>query len=60
MTEEWAALTVERADPDFIAAEREALEQWLDFHRDALSNKCAGLTAEQPKQRPVPPSTLGP
>jgi uncharacterized damage-inducible protein DinB len=28
------------------------------FHHDTLSNKCAGLTAEQLKQRAVPPSDL--
>ena len=58
MTVEWVAAKVERVDPDFVAGEREALEQWLDFHRCTLLNKCAGLTAAQLKQRPVPPSRL--
>ena len=58
MTRAWVAPAVERADPDFIAAEREALEQWLDFHRDTLAGTCAGLTAEQLKRRAVPPSNL--
>ncbi len=48
----------ERADPDRIADERAALEQWLDYHRATLLRKCAGLTAEQLKRRAVAPSTL--
>jgi uncharacterized damage-inducible protein DinB len=40
------------------AAEREALEGWLDFHRETLLMKCAGLTAEQLRLRTVPPSTM--
>jgi uncharacterized damage-inducible protein DinB len=55
---EWIAPAVERADPDHVAAERRALEQWLDFHRDTLLTKCAGLTAGQLKRRAVPPSNL--
>jgi len=34
------------------------LEGWLDWHRQTLLTKCAGLTAEQLKQRAVEPSTL--
>ena len=58
MTAEWTAPAVERADPDHVAAERRALEQWLDYHRDILLAKCTGLTAEQLKRRAVPPSNL--
>jgi uncharacterized damage-inducible protein DinB len=58
MIEEWKAPAVERADPDRIAEERTALEQWLDYHRTTLLMKCTGLTAEQLKRRAVPPSTL--
>lgn len=58
MAEDWKAPGIERADPDRIAVERTALEQWLDFHRATLLAKCAGLTAEQLKRRAVPPSTL--
>ena len=58
MTDVWTAPAVDRVDPDRIADERVALEQWLDFHRATLLQKCAGLTAEQLKQRSVPPSTL--
>ena len=46
------------ADPAFVAAERRALEQWLDYHRDTLQAKCAGLTAGQLTRRAVAPSNL--
>ena len=58
MTEEWTAPPVERSEPGRILAERQALEAWLDFHRDTLLLKCAGLTAGQLKERAVPPSRL--
>jgi uncharacterized damage-inducible protein DinB len=58
MTQTWTAPPVERPDPDRTTGEREALEQWLDFQRDTLLMKCAGLTAEQLKTRAVPPSAL--
>ena len=54
----WTAPEVKRSDPDRISGERESLQQWLDFHRATLLMKCAGLTAEQLKQRSVPPSRL--
>jgi uncharacterized damage-inducible protein DinB len=54
----WTAPPVERRDPDLIASERESLDQWLDYQRATLLMKCAGLTAEQLKARPVPPSGL--
>ena len=34
------------------------LEGWLDWHRQTLLIKCAGLTAEQLKLRAVEPSSL--
>src|SRR5438477_872703 len=58
MTGPWTAPQAERTDPARILGERPALEQWLDFHRATLLMKCAGLTADQLKQRPVPPSRL--
>ena len=58
MIEEWLAPAVERAEPERIADERAALEQWVDYHRATLLLKCAGLTAAQLKLRPVTPSTL--
>jgi uncharacterized damage-inducible protein DinB len=58
MTEAWTAPQVERTEPGRIAGERQALEERLDFHRDTLLQKCAGLTAGQLKERAVPPSRL--
>jgi uncharacterized damage-inducible protein DinB len=58
VTEEWTAPPVERAEPGLTLGEREALETLLDYHRDTLLMKCAGLTASQLKERPVPPSRL--
>lgn len=58
VTEDWRAPSSERAEPERIADERTALEQWLDFHRATMLTKCAGLTAEQLKCRAVAPSTL--
>ena len=58
MTNTWMAPTVVRTEPTRTGGDRESLEQWLDFHRDTLLSKCAGLTAVQLKARPVPPSAL--
>jgi hypothetical protein len=41
-----------------IAAERESLIAWLEYHRETLAVKCDGLTAEQLCLRSVPPSTM--
>lgn len=54
----WTAPIVERRWTAPIASERESLEQWLDFHRETLLMKCAGLRDDQLKARPVPPSGL--
>jgi len=54
----WTVPRVARADPPNTAAEREALDGWLDFHRSTLLMKCQGLTAEQLARRAVPPSAL--
>lgn len=58
MSDDWTAPATDRVDPDRIAAERTALEQWLDYHRATLLGKCAGLTSRQLTERAVPPSTL--
>jgi uncharacterized damage-inducible protein DinB len=54
----WTAPSVDRTEPPLVAEERAALEAWLDYHRQTLLWKCAGLTADQLKQRAVPPSSL--
>jgi uncharacterized damage-inducible protein DinB len=48
----------ERTDPPLEAPERQMLTTWLDYHRDTLAWKCAGLTDEQLRERAVPPSSL--
>jgi uncharacterized damage-inducible protein DinB len=58
MTETWTAPQATRAEPNFESDERTGLEQWLDYHRATLLTKCAGLHAQQLKQRAVPPSRL--
>jgi uncharacterized damage-inducible protein DinB len=54
----WTAPEAGRAEPDPLPGERAGLEQLLDYHRATLVQKCAGLTAEQLKMRPVAPSGL--
>jgi hypothetical protein len=50
----------EPTDPavPIVADERQMLVSWLEFHRALLLKKCAGLTAEQLKERSTPPSNL--
>lgn len=48
----------ERVDPPYVSSERPGLEAWLDWHRQTLLVKCAGLDGEQLARRSVPPSTL--
>jgi uncharacterized damage-inducible protein DinB len=47
-----------RIGPPNFASEREMLRAFLDYHRATLAMKCEGLTDEQLRQRPMPPSTL--
>ncbi len=54
----WTAPAVERTDPPYVADERAMLETWLDYHRETLLWKCAGLTGEQLARRSVEPSGL--
>ena len=51
-------MSIERADPPYVADERLMLERWLEYHRATLLVKCDGLTAEQLKERSVPPSSM--
>ncbi|MCX4678713.1 DinB family protein [Streptomyces sp. NBC_01433] len=46
----------ERSEPATDAAERPMLEGWLDYHRETLATKCAGLTDAQLREASVPPS----
>jgi hypothetical protein len=54
----WTAPAPERTEPPIAAPEREQLEAWLDYHRQTLLVKCAGLTGEQLATASVPPSNL--
>jgi uncharacterized damage-inducible protein DinB len=47
-----------RVEPASDADERTMLLGWLDYHRETLAAKCAGLTDDQLKQRSVAPSTM--
>jgi hypothetical protein len=58
MTKTWKAPDVERVEADRVADERKSLEQWIDYQRATLLLKCARLTADQLKLRPVHPSRL--
>jgi len=54
----WIAPDIDRRPEPFIADERGMLQGWLDYHRDTLLHKCAGLAAEQLKTAAVEPSNL--
>lgn len=49
---------MDRAGQPALGDERAMIEGWLDFHRDALLHKCAGLSADQLREAAVPPSPL--
>jgi uncharacterized damage-inducible protein DinB len=48
----------DRREPDLTADERSMLTGFLDYYRDTLATKCAGLSADQLARRAVPPSPL--
>ncbi|MFF3244004.1 DinB family protein [Streptomyces sp. NPDC002870] len=50
--------TPERTEPATTAGEREMLDGWLDYHRETLAFKCAGLDDNQLKELAAPPSEL--
>ncbi|MCW2500026.1 MAG: hypothetical protein JWN87_1702 [Frankiales bacterium] len=54
----WTATDISRAEPPDIGDERTQLDAWLDYHRQTLQLKCAGLSPEQLRQRSVSPSSL--
>jgi uncharacterized damage-inducible protein DinB len=54
----WTAPEITRETEPYVADERPMLEGWLEWHRQTLLYKCAGLTAEELKQASVGPSTL--
>ncbi len=54
----WTAPEATRVPEPFTGPERPMLEGWLDWHRQTLLSKAAGLTAEQLKQASAEPSNL--
>ncbi|HLU27869.1 MAG TPA: DinB family protein [Glycomyces sp.] len=54
----WTAPEITRTEPDRAASERVLLEGFLDYHRDTLLAKCAGLDEERLKRASVEPSGL--
>ena len=54
----WTAPDVDRQREPYVADERAMLEGWLDYHRQTLLLKCAGLDAELLRLRSVEPSAL--
>jgi hypothetical protein len=54
----WIAPEAHRENEPTTGDERAMLEGWLDWHRQTLLRKAAGLTAEQLKTAAVEPSNL--
>jgi hypothetical protein len=54
----WTNADGDRPEPGRLASERQALDDWLDFHRATLLMKCSGLTADQLKTKAAEPSAL--
>ena len=47
-----------RIGPPSFAPEREMLRAFLDYQRATLAMKCDGLSDDQLREQPMPPSTL--
>lgn len=54
----WIAPDAARISPPPVGDERTMLESWLEFHRQTLLRKCAGLTPEQLVLRSAEPSNM--
>ncbi|MGK5738856.1 DinB family protein [Micromonospora sp. URMC 103] len=54
----WTAPAIDRTPEITVGDERAMLESWLDYHRQTLLLKCAGLTPEQLRTASVEPSGL--
>src|ERR1041384_7796681 len=54
----WTAPPAQRVDEPATGPERPMLEGWLDWHRQTLLSKAAGLTAEQLRIAAGEPSNL--
>ena len=49
-------MTPDRTDVPRTGSERETLRAYLDFHRETLALKCAGLSDDDLRRRPTPSS----
>ena len=54
----WIAPQAHRVTEPQTGPERPMLQGWLEWHRQTLLSKCAGLTADQLKLAAVKPSNL--
>jgi hypothetical protein len=54
----WIAPEVDRKPGPFQGDERTVLNGWLDYHRDTMLHKCAGLAEAQLKTASAEPSPL--
>lgn len=54
----WTAPPAHRVDEPLTGPERPMLQGWLDWHRQTLLMKCAGLTVEQLRTAAAEPSNL--
>ena len=54
----WPEGLPERVDPSRLTAEKQALDEWVDFHRATLLMKCQGLTSAELKTKSAEPSDL--
>ncbi|MEU4241655.1 DinB family protein [Actinoplanes sp. NPDC026619] len=54
----WTAPEAQRESEPFTGPERAMLQGWLDWQRQTLLTKCAGLTAAQLRSASVEPSNL--
>ncbi len=58
MTIEIPASALARTEPPNLTGERQALEEWVDYHRATLLTKCQGLSAAQLATASAPPSVM--
>jgi uncharacterized damage-inducible protein DinB len=55
---EWVAPAIDRRSEPELGDERSMLEAWLEYHRETLLAKCAGLSGARLAERSVPPSPM--
>ena len=58
MTIQLPASALARTEPTNLTGERQALEEWVDYHRATLLSKCRDLTPAQLATASAPPSVM--